>query len=202
MSTSDTAGHGTTALVVVDMQHGFIDPTHGDGVLGAAAVLEAVSGWVDHAHTHGWPIFLTRDVNPFDRSGPDADRDGELHPDLAGRGTVVDKGPGSQAGFSGFVLASTATPRGAPGGGGLSTLAELLRSVGVEHLLVIGLAADVCVSATAIDARRLGYQVTMDLAATAFVHAHPNGDHAAITALRDGGVHLLNDHDPTPSGTS
>lgn len=197
MSTPDTASHGMTALVAIDMQHGFIDPTDGDGVLGATSVLDAVTHWIDHANVNGWPVYLTRDVNPFGKSGPDADREGELHPDLAGRGTVVEKGPGSQAGFSGFVLASTAIPPGAPGGGGLSDLARLLRRAGVEHLVVVGLAADVCVSATAIDARRLGYRVTVDLGATAFVHAHPDGDQAAITALEQAGVDLLHADDPT-----
>ncbi len=200
MSTADTASHATTALLVVDMQHGFIDPTDGDGVPGAASVLGAVTHWLVHANGNGWPVYLTRDVNPFGKSGPDADRDGGLHPNLAGRGTVVQKGPGSQAGFSGFVLASTAMPPGAPGGGGLSELARLLRSAGVEHLVVVGLAADVCVSATAIDARRLGYRVTVDLAATAFVHAHPDGDQAAVTALQQAGVDLLHTDDPTRPG--
>lgn len=200
MSTPDTASHATTALVIVDMQHGFIDPTDGDGVPGAASVLDAVTNWIDHANVNGWPVYLTRDVNPFGKSAPDADREGGLHADLAGRGTVVEKGPGSQAGFSGFVLASTAIPPGAPGGGGLSDLARLLRSAGVEHLFVVGLAADVCVSATAIDARRLGYRVTVDLAATAFVHAHPDGDQAAITALQEAGVNLLHTDVPTRPG--
>jgi nicotinamidase/pyrazinamidase len=46
----------------------------------------------------------------------------------------------------------------------------------------------VCVAATARDARRLGYQVTIPLAATAFVHAHPQGDDAALAELVAAGV--------------
>lgn len=97
---------------------------------------------------------------------------------------MVPKGPGRSGGFSGFVLAG----QGPPGAGGLSPLAGHLRAAGVDAVVVVGLAADVCVSATAIDARRLGYTVTVPLTATAFVHAHPGGDDAAIAELRAAGV--------------
>lgn len=164
MSSTRNCGHtslgqDTTALLVVDIQRGFIDPVGGGEVQGAGAVLHAVNDWIDHAHAHGWPVFLTRDVDPFAGTGARARREAELHPVLAGRGTVVEKGPGSRGGFSGFVLLSTANPAGLPGGGGLSDLAGLLRSANIERVIVVGLAADVCVSATAMDARRLGYQV-------------------------------------------
>lgn len=170
----------------------------GGGVQGAGAVLHAVDGWIDHAH--GWPVFLTRDVDPFAGTGARARREAELHPVLAGRGTVVEKGPGSRGGFSGFVLLSTANPAGLPGGGGLSDLAGLLRSANIERVIVVGLAADVCVSATAMDARRLGYQVDIARDATAFVHTHPEGDEAALAELREHGVILL-EHSSTRPGT-
>ena len=74
------------------------------------------------------------------------------------------------------------------GAGGLSPLAGHLRGAEVRSVVVVGLAADVCVSSTARDARRLGYDVTVPLSATAFVHAHPDGDEAAVAALRDAGI--------------
>ncbi|NLU72678.1 cysteine hydrolase [Streptomyces sp. HNM0575] len=185
-------GSPASALIVVDMQNGFIAPYRGAGVEGARSVLTAVNRWISHAHERSWPVFLTRDIDPFGSSGPGARHDVALHPGLDARGTVVDKGPGSRAGFSGFVLASTATEGpGAPGGGGLSELAGLLLREGVEDVVTVGLAADVCVSATALDARRLGYRVTLDLDATAFVHAHPDGDEAAVAALAGAGVTVL-----------
>jgi len=175
------------ALVVVDMQHGFIDPSDGAGVPGADAVLRAVHRRVEHAHRLGWPVLLTRDVDPFGGSGPGLRHDAALHPELVGKGMVVDKGPGSRGCFSGFVLMPTAPPAGA-GRGGLSDLAARLQKAAVEQVEVVGLAADVCVSATARDARRLGYEVSVDLAASAFVHAHPDGDAAAVAELQAAGV--------------
>lgn len=58
-------------------------------------------------------------------------------------------------------------------------------------MVVVGLAADVCVAATARDARRLGYDVTIPLDATAFVHVHPNGDSATVDELRNDGIPVL-----------
>lgn len=180
----------TPALVVVDMQNAFIEPSGGAPVPGAAAVVEAVNRWVDRADEMGWPIFYTRDVHPTDNSGRAAERDAEMHPSVEVRGSVVDKGPGRDGGFSGFVLASTAGRDGLPGAGGLSALAGSLRAADVDDVVVIGLAADVCVSATAMDARRLGYSVSVDVAASAFVHAHPDGDEAALAELRGAGVQV------------
>jgi nicotinamidase/pyrazinamidase len=127
----------------------------------------------------GWPTEL-----------PAGDPDGQT--DLAAgldvRGTIVPKGPGRSGGFSGFVLLSSGLPDGKAGGGGLSALPGLLRDAEVDSVVVAGIATDVCVSATARDARRLGYPVTIPLPATAFVHAHPDGDDAALAELREAGV--------------
>ncbi|WP_375001177.1 cysteine hydrolase family protein [Aeromicrobium sp. CTD01-1L150] len=175
-----------TGLIVVDMQNAFIDGA--TSVVGASAVVEAVNRWVSHASDQEWPIFYTRDVDP---TGQDPTGDGSqeaIHRDVVVRGTVVDKGPGSRAGFSGFVLASTALPDGVPGGGGLSGLAGLILAAGLDEVVVVGLAADVCVAATAVDAVRLGLAVLLDLDASAFVHAHPGGDEAAVADLRAAGV--------------
>ncbi|WP_300344353.1 isochorismatase family cysteine hydrolase [Nesterenkonia sp.] len=178
-----------TALVVVDMQNGFIAPSAGAGVPGAERAVAAVSNWIDYAAARGWPVLLTRDVNPFGGTGSSAEHDAALHPSVTSRGTVVDKGPGSAGGFSGFSAIPTAT--GAPPStGGLSGLAEQLRTADINELVVIGVAADVCVAATARDARRLGYHVTVDLNATAFVGAHPGGKAAVIEELRGCGVEI------------
>lgn len=59
------------------------------------------------------------------------------------------------------------------------------------EVIVVGIAADVCVASTAVDAVRLGYAATVDLGATAFVHAHPDGDAAAVTEPRAAGVRVV-----------
>ena len=172
------------ALVVVDMQNAFIAPAAGRPVAGADRVLQAVNGWIAEAVERGWPVFYTQDVAPFELPAQELAREIELHDGLDVRGRVVPKGPGNKGGFSGFVLASS----DGPGSGGLSPLAELLAAAHVDSVVVVGLAADVCVAATARDARRLGLHVTVPLGATAFVHAHPGGDEAAIEDLRAAGV--------------
>ena len=133
------------SLVVVDMQRLFV-----------AAVAEqtprsvdAVNRRVAETLAHGGAVFYTRDVRPTD------DGQGtELAAGLDVRGPVLDKGPGTHGGFSGFVLARTAAP---PGAGALSQLAAHLAAAGTTRVIVAGLAADVCVSPTARDAARLGY---------------------------------------------
>lgn len=178
-----------TALIVVDMQNAFIEPAAGLPVEDAARVVAAVNVQVGEAVAAGWPVLYTRDVAPIDLPAGDPDRQTDLYPGLDVQGTVVDKGPGKDGGFSGFVLTSVAAQvSGSAGDGGLSALATHLRRADVEHVIVVGLAADVCVSATARDARRLGYQVTIPLEATAFVHAHPDGDEAAVAELTAAGV--------------
>ena len=178
-----------TALVVVDLQGGFVGTESHAGVEGAAAVVAAVRHWAEHATEHDWPIFWTRDVDPF--PVPDHDPEGlldlhRLRTELDGVGTVVDKGPGARGGMSGFVL-----DHEGPGSGNLSALATELARAEVDHVVVVGLAADVCVAATARDARRLGYAVTVPREATAFVHAHPDGDAAALDELVEAGCEVM-----------
>ena len=73
-------------------------------------------------------------------------------------------------------------------------LDALLRKRGVTHLLVCGLALDVCVKATALDAVKLGYDVTVDLAATRA--AVPSDEPKVLEELRKAGVKLVNSTAP------
>lgn len=168
-----------TALVVVDMQNVFVEIAGED-------VLDAVNDQVVRASANRWHIFYTWDYAPFEL--PPNDPDIDPHPKLDVRGPIVPKGPGKNGGFSGFVLAPELGPEEGPGVGGLSPLAGLLSEAGIRSVIVAGIAADACVAATARDAVRLGYAVTVPLPATAFVGAHPNGNAAAIAELRAAGV--------------
>jgi nicotinamidase/pyrazinamidase len=185
--------HRRVALVVVDMQNAFIAPAHLPAIAGAEEVVYAVNECVADAVPRGWPIFYTKDVAPFEIPDGDPDHQTDLYPGLDVRGVVVPKGPGKHGGFSGFVLASPNAAQNAPGQGGISPLAGHLLQAEVDAVIVIGLAGDVCVAATARDARRLGYHVTVPLHATAFVHAHPKGDQAAVDDLRTAGIVVTGD---------
>lgn len=176
-----------TALVVVDVQQCFIDAVGPDG----HRVLREVNCCIEKAVREGVPIIYTRDRDPF--PVPEGDRGGatRLHPELTVAGPVVEKGPGRHGYMSGFLLA---TAEG-PGHGSIGGLAGELRRARVDAVIVVGIAADVCVAATARDALRLGYAATMPLAATSFVHAHPRGDAAAVAELRAAGITVLGDLD-------
>ncbi|WP_279583381.1 isochorismatase family protein [Fodinicola feengrottensis] len=67
-------------------------------------------------------------------------------------------------------------------------LGNLLKDASVRHVVVTGLAGDVCVKATALDAQELGFSVTVPLAATRFVNLQEGDDERAIAQLRAAGV--------------
>jgi nicotinamidase/pyrazinamidase len=176
-----------TGLIVVDMQNLFVEHVGDAG----PQVIEAVNRHVAQAVKDGRPVFYTRDYAPIDLPPGDPEHKTDLHPGLDVAGPVVDKGPGKHGGFSGFVLSPPPDPHDGPGNGGLSELGGLLRRSAVRSVIVVGIAADVCVAATARDARRLGYSVTVPVAATAFVHAYPDGDAHAMAQLRAAGITVV-----------
>jgi nicotinamidase/pyrazinamidase len=57
-------------------------------------------------------------------------------------------------------------------------------------VVVVGLARDVCVKETAIDARRLGYATEVALEGTRPVEAEPGADERARREMREAGVTL------------
>ena len=100
----------------------------------------------------------------------------ELHPalDREKLDRVVDKGqdPWSQ-GYSGFQD---------------TDLAEFLRSRSVGRLFVGGLATDYCVKRTVLDARELGFEVTVLEDAIRGVDVNPDDSQAAIDEMRAAGA--------------
>ena len=100
----------------------------------------------------------------------------ELHPALAVVGDSVRKGTGGEDGYSGFTMRDPTTGDDAPTG-----LHDLLRGRGVERVVVVGLALDYCVKATALDAVALGYECVVARRATAPVEV-TEGDGAAAEA--------------------
>lgn len=175
------------ALIVVDMQNLFVDLV---GEQGTRAV-NIVNRYVSTAVDSGDPVFYTRDYAPIELPENDPEKRTQLHADLDIRGTIVDKGPGKSGNFSGFLHAPVLRAQEPYGGGSLGMLVEALRRSAAQRVTVVGIAADVCVAATAMDAMRLGYPTTIPLEATAFVHVHPDGDQAAVADLRAAGISVL-----------
>jgi nicotinamidase/pyrazinamidase len=187
----------TTALVVVDVQHDFADPDGGLYVAGGEEVVPVVNDEVAAARAAGAPVIYTQDWHP--ESTPHFEKDGgvwpvhcvrdtwgaELHRDLVVDGPIVRKGVDGGDGYSGFSVRDPVS-----GAETATQLGRLLEEAHVRRVVVTGLAGDVCVKATALDARELGYEVVVPLAATRFVELEEGDAERTIDQLRAGGVEL------------
>ena len=67
----------------------------------------------------------------------------------------------------------------------------MLRERGVDTVDVAGLALDYCVKATALDARRAGFGVTVHRGATRAVEVSPGDGERAVAELRAAGVEVV-----------
>jgi nicotinamidase/pyrazinamidase len=67
-------------------------------------------------------------------------------------------------------------------------LGALLDAHGARRIVVVGLAGDVCVAATAIDGVELGYDVEVPLVATRMVELTPGDGERAVERMRAAGV--------------
>jgi nicotinamidase/pyrazinamidase len=178
-----------TALVVVDVQNDFADPGGSLHVEGGDQIVPRVNDEVIRASAAGAMVVYTQDWHP--ESTPHFQKDGgiwpvhcvkhtwgaELHPDLVVVGPVVQKGSNGEDGYSGFTMRDPET------GEEIATpLRALLVERDIERVVVVGLALDVCVKATALDATA-GFDTAVVLAATAPVELQPGDGARAITEL-------------------
>jgi nicotinamidase/pyrazinamidase len=173
------------ALVIVDVQNDFcaggaLEVPDGDAVVGpinelahAIPFVIATRDWHPPDH-HSfveeggpWPVHCVRDT-------PGAQLRADLDPSEID--TIVDVGRTRDAvGYSGFED---------------TKLEQLLRERDVDVVHVAGLALDYCVRATALDARRLGFDVVLHRDATRAVDVKPGDGDAAEAELRDAGVRV------------
>jgi nicotinamidase/pyrazinamidase len=100
-------------------------------------------------------------------------------------GDVIRKGVAGEDGYSGFTVRDPVTGDTASTG-----LAELLRARDVERLIVVGLATDYCVKATAFDAVEIGFRVEVLRAAVAAVEVEPGDGERALDELAAAGVEV------------
>ncbi len=184
-----------TALIVVDMQNDFADPDGSLYVDGGDAVVSVVNDEVARARAGGSPVFYTQDWHPA--STPHFAKDGgiwpvhcvmdtwgaEFHPDLDVSGAVVRKGSHGEDGYSGFTMRDPTSGEETP-----TELAGLLREAGATGVVVVGLALDYCVKATALDAAAGGWETTMRSAATRPVDLEPGDGDRALAELASAGV--------------
>jgi nicotinamidase/pyrazinamidase len=70
-------------------------------------------------------------------------------------------------------------------------LHQLLRQHGVESLTIVGLATDYCVKATVLDARELGFNVTLHQDACRAVNLSPDDGAKALAVMEKAGVMIV-----------
>jgi nicotinamidase/pyrazinamidase len=185
------------ALLIVDFQNDFtpggaLPVADGDKIaapinslLDSFDLVVATRDW--HPPNHG--SFVGVEVDPAQWRGADPPSiwpvhcvqgtpGAELHPDLqqAKVDVVIDKGqdPNSQ-GYSGFQD---------------TRLGDLLRERGVDRLFVAGLATDYCVKNTVLDARRLGFEVTVIEDAIRGVEVNPGDSERALEEMERAGAEI------------
>jgi nicotinamidase/pyrazinamidase len=179
----------SAALIVVDVQNDFcpggaLEVPEGD------AVIPVINDWVERAQEAGMPIVASRDWHPpdhcsfADQGGPwpvhcvRATAGADFHPDLVlpdnthlvNKGQAVDKDNYSAFDDTG--------------------LADELRNLGVERVWVAGLAQDVCVRATVLDACEAGFETHLIANATRAVNVNPGDGERALEAMRAAGAQI------------
>jgi len=187
-----------TALLVVDVQNDFADPAGGLYVAGGEQVVPVASREAAAAAEAGGVIVCTQDWHPQDTphfaSGGGvwpvhcvADTWGaELHPDLWAPGERVRKGTGGEDGYSGFTVRDPVTGQQTP-----TSLERLLREREVDKLVVVGIATDVCVKETVLDAVRLGFATTVLSEGVRAVEREPGDGERALREMAEAGATVL-----------
>ena len=185
-----------TALIVVDVQNDFADPAGSLYVNGASDVVRMVNGEVRRAGEAGAAVVYSQDWHPA--STPHFAKDGgiwpvhcvgdtwgaDFHPELTVAGPSVKKGANGEDGYSAFTMRDPTTGEELP-----TELEGLLRDKGIRQVVVVGLATDYCVSATALDAARLGFGTEVLQDAIAAVDLEPgDGDKARAAMVAAGCV--------------
>jgi nicotinamidase/pyrazinamidase len=158
----------TTALLVVDVQNDFADPSGSLYVRGGEEIVPLVNAEIERARAAGASVFYSQDWHP--ESTPHFEKDGgiwpvhcvmetwgaEFHPGLPVDGPVVRKGSNGEDGYSAFTMRDPGSGETMP-----TPLAEMLGAAGATQLVICGLATDYCVKSTTLDAREKGYPTTV-----------------------------------------
>ncbi|MBY6243554.1 isochorismatase family protein [Methylosinus sp. Sm6] len=176
------------ALLVVDLQRDFcaggkLEVPHAD------EIVPIVNALVEEAHARGALVVASRDLHPPDHQSFHAfggrwpqhcvrgTRGADLHPDL--------KLPEGAL----FVAKARRAEREQASVFDATGLAEELRRRAVERVFIVGVAEEVCVKASAIDAVRLGFVTHVLRAATRPVT--PEGGENARAEMRAAGVTVI-----------
>jgi nicotinamidase/pyrazinamidase len=187
------------ALLVVDIQNDFTDPRGALHVAGAEAVVPVINGEITLARANGAMVVYSQDWHP--PRTPHFRRDGGTWPvhcvrdtwgaehyptlDIPTGSALIRKGTNGEDGYSAFTMRDPDTGATVP-----TPLEMLLHEAGIDRVVIVGLAVDYCVAASAADAIRLGLQATVLVDAVAAVDLQPGDGERALDRLRETGVVL------------
>jgi nicotinamidase/pyrazinamidase len=172
------------ALLIIDFQNDFC-PGGALAVPDGDAIAPRVNELLDSGRFD--VVVATRDWHPadhasfVDQGGPwpphcvQGTPGAELHSSLdrSRIDDIVDVGAGqNDEGYSGFEK---------------SSLAQILRNAEIEAVTVVGLATDYCVRATALDALREGFEVTVDRAGVRGIDVKPGDSERALGEVEAAG---------------
>ena len=186
------------ALIVVDVQNDFADPSGSLYVNEGEDIVSPVNNEIDAAKAAGAFVVYTQDWHPpetphFQTSGGiwpvHCVRDtwgAQLHPRLDVLGPVLRKGTGGEDGYSGFTMRDPVSNEQIT-----TELHSLLQEHHIEQVVVVGLALDVCVKATALDAAELGYRLSVIAEATRPVDLQPGDGLKALAELQSAGAAVV-----------
>lgn len=188
----------SVALIVVDVQNDFADRRGSLSVQGGAEIIPLINAEIGLALARGAAVAYTGDWHPAHT--PHFAQDGgiwpvhcvadtwgaEFYPDLKVDGPVIYKGTHGEDGYSGFSMRNPS--------GGLAVPTELdatLAVGGTKRLVVVGLATDYCVKATALDGVRLGYETAVMLDCVRAVDLLAGDGERALDEMAAAGVRLI-----------
>ncbi len=186
-----------TALIVVDVQNDFADPSGSLYVSGGEEAIPFINERIGEARDGGATIVYTQDWHP--ESTPHFEKDGgiwpvhcvggtpgaDFHPDLkvVEDALFIKKGTGGEDGYSGFNVRDPETGEETSTG-----LADQLRNRGIRRVVVCGLALDYCVKETALDAARDGFETILLADGTRAVNLAAGDGARAVAAMVKAGV--------------
>jgi nicotinamidase/pyrazinamidase len=188
------------ALLVVDVQNDFADPTGSLSVRGAEQIIPTINDASRAAEAAGSPVIYTQDWHP--PSTPHFQKDGgiwpvhcvqgtwgaEFHPDLlvVPDAPIVRKGSGGEDGYSAFSVRDPIS-----GNVQRTRLGELLEERSIERVVIAGLATDYCVKESGLDAIRLGFHPVVLTDAVRAVDLHAGDGARALAELEAAGAELV-----------
>ena len=188
-----------TALIVVDVQNDFVDPSGNLYVAGAESVVGNINAKIAAARSEGRLIVYTQDWHPEvtphfgkdggiwpvhcvgDSWGAEFYRELEVVPDAE----FLRKGTGGEDGYSGFSVRDPETDAATD-----TAMENILRSHDITSVDIVGIATDYCVKETALDASKRGFSTRVYLNCMKGVDLQPGDTTAAIDAMVSVGVEV------------